>query len=108
MFLMDEGHFKWNEVENIYVYVDEHSTATNGRYELQEGLLQEFKYGTHNGTWNMFYPPVFPKLNSLNVEFCDSSKRTLVRAADIIANRVFFCAVTGQVDQLKLFTSSLP
>ena len=37
-----------DEVEGLYFYVDEHTTATNGRYELQEALEQEFKLGTFN------------------------------------------------------------
>lgn len=32
-----------NKVEKIHFCVDEHTTATNGLYELQEGLRQEFK-----------------------------------------------------------------
>lgn len=37
-----------NDVERMFFYVDEHTTATNGRYELKEGLEQEFRYGTYN------------------------------------------------------------
>ncbi len=33
----------FNEVKRIYVWPDEHTTATSGRYELEEGLLNEFK-----------------------------------------------------------------
>ncbi len=83
-------------VENLYFFVDEHTTATNGRYELQEALEQEFKIGTFNEFWQRFYPPIFPNLKSVQVEFCDSASRPLVRAADMVANKVFHCARTSQ------------
>ncbi len=35
-----------SDINNIYVFADEHTTATNGRYELKESLEQEFKTGT--------------------------------------------------------------
>lgn len=47
-----------SEVDNIYFSVDEHTTATNGRYELGEGLEQEFKWGTYNFNYMKFFPPV--------------------------------------------------
>ena len=78
-----------NDVENIYFYVDEHTTATNGRYELREGLLGEFKTGTYNCRYNKFYPPIFPRLNSLQLTYCDSKQKPLVRAADIVANNIY-------------------
>lgn len=43
-------------VERIYFYADEHSTATNGRYELREALEQEFKHGTFNSMYSKFFP----------------------------------------------------
>ena len=37
------------EIVNIHIYCDEHTTATNGIYELREALLNEFKYGIQYG-----------------------------------------------------------
>ena len=82
-----------SEVKNMYFYVDEHTTATNGRYELQEGLLEEFKRGTFNWKWDKFYPPLFSNLCSLDVRFCDSITKTLIRSADIVANNIYYKAV---------------
>lgn len=82
-----------DEVENIYFYVDEHTTATDGRYELREGLLGEFKDGTYNGKYDKFYPPIFPKLKSLEVTYCDSKRKALIRASDIVANNIYHRAV---------------
>lgn len=84
-----------NDVENIYFFVDAHSTATNGLYELRESLEKEFKVGTFNYKYDKFFEPIFPTLNTLNVDFCDSKQKLLVRAADIVANRIFYLAKSG-------------
>ena len=36
--LIKEEKINPGEIETIHIYNDEHSTATNGRYELREGL----------------------------------------------------------------------
>ena len=80
------------KVERIIINADEHSTATDGRYELRENLLCEFKSGTFNYTWETFYEPIFPKIQEVAVNYCDSKSVRLVRAADIIANRFYHSA----------------
>ncbi len=101
------------DVEELYFFVDEHTTATNGRYELEAALEQEFKLGTYNPKWDYFYPPIFPKLQHVSVEYCNSAVRTLVRAADIVANRLFHLAASngGRVDdnsRLTVYTHPNP
>lgn len=83
--------------ESIYVYMDEHTTATNGRYEMQEALDAEFRVGTHNFQYQKFHPPILPNLKS--VEFCmkDSQSDPLIRAADIVANKVYFHAISRKI-----------
>ena len=75
-------------VDHLYFYVDEHSTATNGKYELHEALEQELLHGTFNYNYNKFYPPILPNASSVNVEFWNSASTTLVREADIVANHM--------------------
>lgn len=101
-YLIRTGRIDPTSVQNIYFHVDEHSTATNGRYELQESLEQEFKHGTYNMTWSRHFPPLFPNLCAVSVNFCNSGTTTLVRAADIVANHIYhqvqvdeaFCSCT--------------
>ena len=57
--LIKEDRINPDEIETVHIYNDEHSTATNGRYELREGLEQEFKLGTYNLKYDKFFPPVF-------------------------------------------------
>ena len=85
-----------NDVERMFFYVDEHTTATNGRFELKEGLEQEFRYGTYNTNYSIYYEPIFPSLKELKLEYCNSSSKSLIRAADIVANNVYHKAVTDQ------------
>ncbi len=98
-------------VENLYFFVDEHTTATNGIYELQESMEQEFKRGTYSHNYTKFFPPIFPAMKSVKVEFCNSSKKTLVRAADIVANKIYFCVNSGGIASLagdKMCITYLP
>lgn len=95
-YLLFVGELSSDEVDNIYVYMDEHTTATDGRYELRESLETEFKIGTFNGTWNKFFPPLFPGMNTVEFQLRDSCQDALVRAADITANRLFYAARSGR------------
>ena len=81
-----------NEVERIYFCVDEHTTATNSIYELRESLEQEFKRGTYNFDYSIYYEPIFKCLKDLHLEYCNSASKLLIRAADIVANRVYYLA----------------
>ena len=93
--LLANGSIRASEVENIYFFVDEHTTATSGIYELKESLEQEFKRGRFNYEWSFFHPPLFEGLKSITVKYVNSEKCTLVRAADIIANHFYYLAYTN-------------
>lgn len=99
--VINKGIINPNEVENIYFFVDEHTTATDGKYELREALDQELMVGTFNYHYYVFYEPIFPDLKSLSLEYCNSEKKRLVRAADIIANRVYYLAVSNQLEKIN-------
>lgn len=87
--VFNDKQLSLEEVENIYIYVDEHTTATNGKYELKEAIEQEFKLGTYNENYSRYFEPIFKNLKTIDVKFCNSEKATLIRCADIIANRVY-------------------
>lgn len=57
--------------------------------------------GTFNYHYSVFYEPIFPDLKSLSLEYCNSEKKRLVRAADIIANRVYYLAVSNQLEKIN-------
>ena len=80
------------KIESITFFVDEHSTATDGLYELRESLEKEFKSGMWNFEYMSFHKPLFPTIRSVNLHYCNSAKKTLVRSADIIANHIYLYA----------------
>ena len=88
--LLKEGKLVQSSVDTIYVFVDEHSMATNGKYELREALEQEFKIGTFNYNYDCYFPPVFPGMSVVDLKLCDSKDVVLVRASDIIANHLYY------------------
>lgn len=99
--LITQGIINPAEVEHLHFFVDEHTTATNGRYELQQSLEQEFKIGTYNWEKMSYHPPIFTNLKGVSVQYCNSASIILVRAADIVANKLFFMAHNNREDELK-------
>lgn len=94
--LISEEIIAPGEVKNLYFYVDEHTTATNGVYELRESLEEEFKNGIHNWNFSQYFPPIFPNMESVQLKYCNSATVTLVRAADIVANRIYHDVLSGK------------
>lgn len=108
--LIKSGHLNSDFDDDLVVFFDEHTTATDGRYELHEGLESEFKLGTFNGTYGKFFPPLFPNLKSVNLTMKDSQKDPLIRAADIVANKVFYHARKRRLVEVsgRVFLTHLP
>lgn len=98
--LIQEKQIRPETIERIHFYVDEHTTATNGKYELKEALEQEFRWGTYNENYNKFYPPIFHGLHDVQLEYCNSSSTRLIRAADIVANRMYYLAKNDKREEL--------
>lgn len=46
-------------IEHMTIYTDEHTTATNGKYELREAIYQELHIGTINYEYNKFFSTYF-------------------------------------------------
>lgn len=97
--LISKGLIEQSSVERMYFYVDEHTTATDGLYELKESLEQEFRFGTYNWETMVHYPPLFPELLEVQVNYCNSKTNTLVRSADIVANQLYHMAVTNNYNK---------
>lgn len=94
--LIRDGVIDPQSVRHLYFNIDEHTTATNGRYELRESLEQEFKRGVYNYENNWRIPPIFTDLRSVDLNLCNSEKQRMIRAADIIANNIYYKATHGE------------
>lgn len=90
--LIRKGKIDPAKVNNMRFYVDEHTTATNGKYELRESLEQEFRIGTYNLSYDTHFPPLFRNMQCVTLEYCNSKSVPLIRAADIVANNIFYKA----------------
>lgn len=108
--IFKKNNLSMEDVENIYIFVDEHTTATNGKYELKEALEQEFKWGTYNSNYSCYFKPIFQHLKTLNVNFCNSSSVPLIRSSDIIANKIYHSTLNKESYKLKdkIFLCYLP
>lgn len=48
-------------------------------------------------------------MKGIQLEFCDSRKVTLIRAADIVANRIYYMALNRKLENLSgIYISTLP
>lgn len=110
-YLIKTNNIDKNNEINLYLYCDQHSTATNGYYDLQESIFKELRDGIYNYRYNTFYEPILPKLNNMSVKYCDSINTTLIRSADIIANRIYYFAQfepENLIQDKNLFITFLP
>lgn len=98
---MDSNIIDKSCIDNIRIFVDEHTTATNGRYELREAIEQELKKGTYNYNYNTYYEPILPSVKSIELKYCNSSKISLIRAADIVANKIYTTTLRNELHTLK-------
>lgn len=87
--LQQQGCLALDSIEQIIIYTDEHTTATDGIYELKEAVYHELHIGTQNFEKNLFFPPILVNLRNVDLKSCDSKQHPLVRAADIIANTIY-------------------
>lgn len=95
---VDQGLINTNEDIVINIMVDEQGTATNGYYDLQSSIYEELAVGITNFDYGTFFPPIFTNGTKVDVhvQFCDSEKNTLIRAADIVANRVWYSYIANK------------
>lgn len=113
-FLIEEKIINKDDNINLHFFVDEHTTATNGKYDLRNGLEQELKNGQYNTDFSLWYPPVFNNVQGLDLNYCNSVNKTLIRAADIVANNIYHRATNGQTDEMRssngiyLYVDKLP
>lgn len=90
----------------INILIDEQGTSTDGIYSLQSSIYEELAIGISNFNYGKFYPPLFSGRVDVSVRYCDSSSNTLIRAADIVANRIWYSYVTDKPDFRQLYNCS--
>lgn len=97
--MVRRGAIEAEQTKALHVFADEHTTATNGLFELTEELEKEFRYGTFNWNFTKYFPPLFTNMNSVTLDYCDSEKTVLTRAADIVANTLYHASLDGRLPE---------
>lgn len=87
--LVNTGRIDPAKQTELNVFIDEQHTSTDGFYNLEESIREEFVNGIHNLDYGSFHPPLFTGDIKIKVKFCDSSGNYLIQASDILANRMF-------------------
>ena len=98
--LISNGFLSYEEETAIHIISDEHHTATDGEYELREILMQSLKDGGFNHDFTVFLSPIFRRTEMVSLALVDSKRNVLARAADIIANRVYFEVNKGNAENI--------
>lgn len=87
------------EIINVHINLDGHTAPTNSRYELGEAFEQDFMIGRFDEEWTVYTEPIFPNISTVKIKFCESKDFALVRAADIVANKVLHDAIKGTEEE---------
>ena len=87
--LINTGRIDASKETELNIFIDEQHTSTDGYYNLEESIREEFVNGIQNFNYGSFHPALFSGNIAIKVKFCDSSKNYLIQASDILANRMF-------------------
>lgn len=94
--LVKKKRIKKTQIENMHFFADNHPSAINTVYEMNEELEKEYKRGCFSAGYTEYKPPFFRNIKSVNMTFCDSQRNLLIRASDIIANTLYNQTLLGE------------
>lgn len=86
--LIKENKINSNEPVRLILNIDEQTTKTNGYYNLQEGIIEELKYGIFNYNYACIHEPILHSDFELVLHYQKSEKSYLIQAADLIAGTI--------------------
>lgn len=72
----------------LIINIDQQSTKSNGYYNLQDGLMEELKYGISNYNYSTRINPILFSDLDIKVSYQDSGKSYVVQAADLLAGTI--------------------
>lgn len=87
--MIKEGKIDSTLDTELRICVDQQHTASDGYYKLSESIREELNHGIQNFNYGVFRRPVFTGQLKVTIQFCDSSRYSLIQASDILANRIF-------------------
>lgn len=72
----------------LIINIDQQSTKSNGYYNLQDGLIEELKFGIVNFNYSMNIKPIVFSELEIKISYQDSGKSYVVQAADLLAGTI--------------------
>ncbi len=73
---------------HLFLYIDEQPTVSNGYYELDKSIIEEFSYGIKNFNYDAKFEPILFKGFKLTLKYKDSSRNYDVQSADMLAGSI--------------------
>lgn len=92
-----------NNPIRIIINIDQQSTKSNGYYNLQDGLVEELKYGIVNYNYSSTINPIVHSELEIKVYYQDSGKSYVVQAADLLAGTIRRSVLNKQNEYLTKF-----
>ena len=92
-----------NNPIRIIINIDQQSTKSNGYYNLQDGLVEELKYGIVNYNYSSTINPIVYSELEIKVYYQDSGKSYVVQAADLLAGTIRRSVLNKQNEYLTKF-----
>lgn len=100
--LIGRGRVSRSSATELFFNIDEQLTATDGYYNLESSILEEFRYGIRNWDYGTTHPNLFDNTLTVNLKYCESKNNYLVQASDILANRIWSSYRTGNESLLNI------
>lgn len=72
----------------MIIRIDESPRATNGKYNLEDSILEEFLYGITNFDYGCIFPPILYGGLKVDLQYVNSKKTSLVQASDFLVGYV--------------------
>ena len=85
-----------NKPIRLIINIDQQSTKSNGYYNLQDGLIEELKYGIINYNYGTKINPIVYSDLEIKVSYQDSGKSYVVQAADLLAGTIRRTVINNQ------------
>ncbi len=84
--LVAEGRLNRADVTRVFVRMDQSTMGLRGVEASRRACEGLFRRGGFNDGWTEYREPIFPGVEDVSYELCDSEDTPLIRAADFTAN----------------------
>lgn len=81
-YLIKKGEINPYKKLKLVIRIDQSTTSTDGKYGLQESIIEELMYGITNFDYGCTFPPILYGGLMVDLKYVDSKKEPLVQAAD--------------------------